>query len=298
MNDNVRGFLEYLELERHSSPHTILSYETDLLQFIAFLDSKRVKKLAAVDKQLLRTYLGFLLDERFSKRSIARKIAGLRSFFRYAKRKKLVPTNPTLTLISPKLEKRLPSYLDESSIRQLFASLDHETPEGRRDTAIIELFYGTGIRLNELVSLQVNDVDLVGGTIKVTGKGSKQRIVPIGRYAVKALEKYLSDRVAQVANLGLTGRARSLFLTRKGEAVYAQAISRIVKRLIADVSEAEKKSPHVLRHTFATHMLNRGADLRAVKELLGHESMSTTQVYTHISTEQMKKVYRLAHPKA
>ncbi len=298
MHASVRKFLEYLEAERNYSPNTIRSYETDLSQFVAHLSSNRIASLDAVTKNDLRVFLSALLEAGLSRKSIARKIACLRSFFRYAKRQRLTSTNPTLTLVSPKLEKRLPSFLDEVSMARLFDDIDTSTADGRRNAAIMEVFYSTGMRLSELVNLNRDDVDFSQGVVKITGKGSKQRIVPVGRRALSAVELTLRDRDVLLAKLSLSGKQDALFLTRKGVRLYPEAVSRIVKKIIGRVSEIEKKSPHVLRHTFATHLLNRGADLRAVKELLGHESLSTTQVYTHVSTEQLKKVYRQSHPKA
>ncbi|MCX6144314.1 MAG: tyrosine recombinase XerC [Ignavibacteriales bacterium] len=297
MQKSVRSFLEYLEVERNYSPNTLRSYDSDLRHFVSYLLSNDVHSLEEVRKDLLRKYLSNLLDEGLTKRSIARKIASLRSFFRYAKRHKIVTTNPTLTLISPKLEKRLPSFLDESAIDRLFDAIDSSTPVGRRDAAILELFYSTGMRLNELIQLNVDDVDFSQGVVKVTGKGSKQRILPVGRRALQAIRAYEADRRRNVLVQKQGNNQPALFVTPKGVRFYPEAVIRMVKNHIGKVSELEKSSPHVLRHTFATHLLNRGADLRAVKELLGHESLSTTQVYTHVSTEQMKKVYRQSHPK-
>jgi tyrosine recombinase XerC len=298
MHAFVRFFLEHLETERNVSPHTLRSYEADLHQFISYARRRKISSLDQVDKSVLRAYLSSLLADGLTRRSVARKIACLRSFFRYAKRRHVTISNPTLTLVSPKLEKRLPSFLDERTTARLFDTVDTTTPRGRQEAAILELFYSTGIRLSELINLNVLDVDLQNATVKVTGKGSKDRILPLGRKAVLALRRYLEDRSRFGGQPSLAGREPSFFLTPKGRRFYPEAVARIVRRHIARVSEVEKKSPHVIRHSFATHLLNRGADLRAVKELLGHESLSTTQVYTHISTEQMKKVYRQAHPKA
>jgi integrase/recombinase XerC len=297
MQKSVRSFLEYLEVERNYSPNTLRSYDSDLHHFVSYLLSKDVHSLEKVQKNLLRAYFSNLLDEGLTRKSIARKIASLRSFFRYAKRHKIITSNPTLTLISPKLEKRLPHFLDESAIKRLFDSVDLTTPLGRRNAAILELFYSTGMRLNELIQLNVDDVDFSEGVVKVTGKGSKQRILPVGRRALQAMRAYLADRQKLVLDVKQGKEQAALFLTQKGDRFYPEAVIRMVKSAIGKVSELEKRSPHVIRHSFATHLLNRGADLRAVKELLGHESLSTTQVYTHVSTEQLKKVYRQSHPK-
>lgn len=294
----VRSFLEYLELERNYSNYTILSYETDLMSLIQFLRSEGIKSFNEVHKEYLRAYIGSLLDKGFSKRSIARKIASLRSFFKYLRRQKIIDGNPTLVPITPKFGRRLPSFLDEQAVRNLLSSPDRTTTIGKRDSAILELFYSTGIRLSELIALNVNDVRQDEGLIKVKGKGHKERIIPIGRKALDAIIEYLRTR----KDLSLISQGFSeeqpLFVIGNGHRIYPQAIGRMVRKYIAMVSEIEKRSPHVLRHTFATHLLNRGADLRAVKELLGHENLSTTQVYTHISAARMKKVYNDSHPKA
>jgi integrase/recombinase XerC len=298
MHENVRAFLEYLDSERNYSPLTLRSYKADLQQLLSYLRSNNIQSLNRVQKNTLRAFLSDLLAAGLSRRSVGRKIACFRSFFRFTKRRRITLSNPTLTLISPKIEKRLPSFLDERTTQHLLDDLDVKTPEGRRDSAILELFYSTGIRLGELISLNRDDVDLEQGIIKVTGKGRKQRIVPLGRKAITALKHYLADRAPFARRSAETAGRLAFFVTKKGQRFYPEAITRIVKRHIGKVSELEKKSPHVIRHSFATHLLNRGADLRAVKELLGHESLSTTQVYTHVSTEQMKKVYRQSHPKA
>jgi integrase/recombinase XerC len=201
-------------------------------------------------------------------------------------------------LITPKIGKKLPSYLDEQSMEMLLVSSDKTNPDTKRDLAILELFYSTGIRLSELINLTLADLKKEEGLIKVKGKGRKERIVPVGKKAALAINDYLAVRKDLLSTQNQTRESQSLFVSEKGRKLYPQAIGRIVRKHISAVSEIEKKSPHVLRHTFATHMLNHGADIRAVKELLGHESLSTTQVYTHVSTAHMKKVYSEAHPKA
>lgn len=298
MEKVVRNFLEYLETERNYSAHTILSYETDLLNLVQFLRHKRIHSFNQVHKESLRAFIGFLLDKGFSQRSVARKIAALRSFFKYLRRQNIVDGNPALVLVTPKIGKPLPTFLDEQTVGHLLASPDQTTLKGKRDVAILELFYSTGIRLNELINLDINDVKKDEGLIKVKGKGRKERIIPIGRKALVAINEYLAARDRIVSVSQQVSEKRPLFVNEKGRRFYPQAIGRMVRRYIGMISEIEKKSPHVLRHTFATHLLNRGADLRAVKELLGHESLSTTQVYTHISAARMKKVYDDSHPKA
>jgi integrase/recombinase XerC len=201
-------------------------------------------------------------------------------------------------LITPKVGKRLPVFLDELSMRKLLLSSDQTGPNKNRDLAIMELFYSTGIRLSELIDLTLNDLKQEEGLIKVKGKGRKERFVPVGKKALSVINEYLATRRDLLLEAHRTHNERSLFVTGKGRKLYPQAVGRIVRKYIEAVSEIEKKSPHVLRHTFATHLLNHGADIRAVKELLGHESLSTTQVYTHVSSARMKKVYEESHPKA
>lgn len=296
MTSTVGAYLQYLELERHYSGHTLRAYESDLAQLMSYLAHHRVHDVHAVRRDHLRGYLSSLLDQGAGKRSVARKIAAIRSFFRYLSRLKIISLNPALHLSAPRTEKRLPMYLDERTVLEVLRGPDRSTPVGKRDAAILELFYSTGIRLSELLGLEMAAVRLRSRTIKVKGKGSKDRIIPIGSKAVEAIEAYLQIRPLLIQNT--QEGVRRLFVLENGKPCYPQAISRMVKKHIARVSEIQKTSPHVLRHTFATHLLNRGADLRAVKELLGHESLSTTQIYTHVSTEQLKKVYAQSHPKA
>jgi integrase/recombinase XerC len=298
MEKIVRNYLEYLEIERNYSAHTILSYETDLLNLVQFLRREGFNSFSNVHKESLRAYIGSLLDKGFSRRSVARKIASMRSFFKYLRRQKVINGNPALVLITPKVGKRLPSYLDEESVKRLMSSPDRSTEEGKRDTAILELFYSTGIRLSELIDLNIGDLKQEEGLIKIRGKGRKERIVPVGRKALDAIDEYLKVKKELSAKTFGKANDQPLFVIKEGCRMYPQAVGRMVRKYIGMVSEIEKKSPHVLRHSFATHMLNHGADVRAVKELLGHESLSTTQVYTHVSSAQMKKVYEIAHPKA
>ncbi len=294
----LRSYIAYLEQERNFSPHTIQSYAIDLRQFLEFLHTERTKSLSDVERDTLRSFLGSRLDEGLSRRSIARKIASLRSFFRYLVRKKIIDSNPALNLLSPKHEQKLPDVLDEQTVFRLLEVPDNSTVKGKRDRAILELFYSCGIRLHELVGLNVEDIDIARGSMKVRGKGRKERILPVGRKALETLEEYLRHRLGNRNEPGNAGQKQPLFTLLNGKRMYAVAVTRIVKKSISKVSEIEKQSPHVLRHTFATHLLNRGADLGAVKELLGHESLSTTQVYTHISKERLRKVYQQSHPKA
>ena len=301
MESYLHRFLEYIERERNYSRHTVAAYEDDLTLFLDFLSRTSGRgnmAPGAIDHFMIRKFLGALVDRGFSKRSIARKLACLRSFFKYLVRLQVIEKNPTTLLVSPKLPRRLPQFLDETAVALLMEQPDRKTAEGLRDAAILELFYSTGIRLSELLGLTPADVDFGNSTIKVLGKGSKERIVPFGRQARRALEEYIAVR-NHFAGKGGAGKVRrTLFLTVRGNAMNPKGVNVLVNHYIGIVSDIAKKSPHVLRHTFATHLLNRGADLQAVRELLGHESLSTTQVYTHVSVERLKKIYAQAHPKA
>lgn len=286
-------FLEYLSSERRASPHTIAAYAEDLRQFTRFLESAG-HTTSTVDHLVIRRFLGTLLDRGMSKRTVARKLACIRSYFRFLKKRGGIETNPTALVATPRLERRLPSFLDEQAIVNVLQHPDRSTPEGIRDAAILELFYSTGMRLSELLALRPADVHLRDRTLKVTGKGSKQRIVPFGRQARAAVEAWLGVR-QEFARRGAD--PGTLFLSVRGKTMSPKGVNLLVNRHIGAVSEIQKKSPHVLRHTFATHLINRGADLQAVRELLGHESLSTTQIYTHVGIDRLKKVYAQAHPK-
>lgn len=290
MHTMIRAYLEYLDGERNYSHHTVRAYEQDLQQCSRYLESIGISSFADVRKEALRSFVSMLVQSGMGRKSIARKAACLRSFFRFMRRRAFLRINPALGLVTPKLEKHLPIYLDERSAERLLERPDPATDNGKRDSAILELFYGTGIRLSELIGLNIRDADLADGTLRVRGKGRKERMVPVGKNAAAALKRYLEGREA--------GLSEPLFTLPSGKRCYPQWVSRMVTKYISEVSELEKRSPHVLRHSFATHLLNNGADLRAVKELLGHESLSTTQLYTHVSTERLKKVYRQSHPKA
>ncbi len=303
MRQHVEEFLRHLKLDRNYSPRTLASYEDDLRDFLEFLDrcpgGAAAVAPAAINRALLRAFLRELLGLGFAKRSIARKLACLRSLFRYLKKTGVVQVSPMTTIVSPKLDRRLPQFLDEPSMARLMEQPDCSTPEGLRDRALLELLYSTGIRLSELIGLNLLDVDLSSCTIRVTGKGNKHRIIPFGRPARHSLEAYLAARSQLMGkDRRFAPSAEPVFLTVRGYRMNPKGVNVLVGNYICRVSEIEKKSPHVLRHTFATHMLDRGADLQAVKELLGHESLSTTQIYTHVSVDRLKSIYSRAHPKA
>jgi tyrosine recombinase XerC len=297
----IEKYREHLQIERNYSDHTVHAYESDLLQFAGFLgeaSGEQEVQIDRIDHRTIRSYLGHLLELGLSKKSIARKLAAIRSFFSFLVRLDILKINPARSVTTPKLEKRLPSFLDESSVAKMMDLPDLTTATGLRDRAILELLYSTGMRLAELVHLNVGEIDFSSETVKIHGKGGKQRIVPLGRKAREALEAYLKQRGRLFTEKTTVDDRKSVFLAIHGQRIYPKAVHLLVSGAIRRVSEVEQKSPHVLRHTFATHLLDRGADLRAVKELLGHESLSTTQIYTHVTVERLKKVYEQAHPKA
>jgi integrase/recombinase XerC len=301
MTRHIQSYLEALRNERHSSSHTVAAYAEDLRQFHEFLSrhySSGSYAISGIDQLTIRLFLGDLLDRGLSKKSVARKLAAVRSFMKFLAKREVIPTNPALNIVTPKLPRTLPVFLDEPAIERMMAIPDCSTVEGLRDRALLELLYGTGIRVGELVQLDLGSIDLHGDVVKVLGKGRKERIVPLGRKAKEALLRYFGERASLLAKRKGGGEERAAFLSARGLRMYPKGAHVIVSRYIGAVSDIEKKSPHVLRHTFATHLLNRGADLRAVKELLGHESLSTTQLYTHVTVDRLKRIYEQAHPKA
>lgn len=291
---SVEAFLRDLE-DRNFSPHTVASYRQDLRRFGAHLSEISHDSdpgLGSFDAASVRRFIAWMVGSGYARRSVQRNLAAIRSLARFLVRTKAMKNNPTLGLSAPRIEKRLPSFLTMKEAEALFSAPAEPTVPELRDRAILELFYGTGMRLSELVGLVTGDVDTSGGLVRVTGKGRKTRIVPLGRSASDAVERYLAARG------GSGGLSEPLFLNARGEQLSNRSVQRLVSRRLRQVSEARQLSPHVLRHTFATHMLNAGADLRAVQELLGHASLSSTQIYTHVTTERLKEVYKKAHPRA
>jgi integrase/recombinase XerC len=300
----VQDFLRNISDGRQLSQHTVAAYRRDLKEFAAFLDQYYAGDgwtWSGIDRLALRAFLGHLSRRGLARRSIARKLSAIRSFFRHLHREEIVEANPARVVRSPKLERHLPAWLTREETDRLFALAENRSAEGGfhgiRDHAIVELFYATGIRLSELHSLDVADVDLVGDLIKVRGKGRKERIVPVGRAAVQALRRYETRR-ASVANRAPERDRNALFITERGARISARQLQLIVQRFLKKVADDAGLSTHSLRHSFATHLLDAGADLLAVKELLGHASLSTTRIYTHMSKERLKRVYDASHPRA
>lgn len=297
-NQHTNDFLRYLSIEKNASLHTIRDYTTDIKNFIEFISNNDILATVpgTVNSIMLRAYLNHLKKKEYSRRTIARKIAALRSFFRYLCREEIIMENPFTGLRTPKLEKRLPSFFDQLEIENLLL-LPDDNLLGYRDKAILELLYASGSRVGELTRLQIQDVDFLNRCILVYGKGSKERIVPIGRKAVDALQRYLDFSRPRLC-VHLEQMHQVLFVNHRGGPLTDRSVRRILEKYVDLMALKKHVSPHTIRHSFATHLLDNGADLRCVQELLGHVSLSTTQVYTHISKERLKTVYHKSHPRA
>lgn len=305
MPDLLAAFLEHLEKERDVSPNTVTAYRRDLREFAEFIGpyfGEGEWSWGKVDRLAMRAFLAHLAKRGLSRRSSARALSAVRTFFTWMHRNDVVAGNPARAVGTPKLDRYLPGHLDRSQVETLFAALQTRASEGRfndvRNLAILELFYSAGLRLSELRGVNRSDLDLLAGLVKVRGKGRKERIVPVGSHAQRALREYERVRDQVCARLGLKADRTAVFLSTRGKRLSTRAIQLSVSRWLAQVDEGAGLSTHSLRHTFATHLLDAGADLRAVQELLGHASISTTQIYTHTSVERLKQVYRKAHPRA
>ena len=310
MRTHLRSFLEYLRLNRNLSPHTVRAYQGDLTQFLGFLERHLDRPAARiepgeVDHYAVRAFMGELYDRGQARASSARRLAAIRSFGRYLRREQHIDKDPGALVATPKQARKVPARLDMGEVEQLLAVPDTTTPLGRRDRAILELFYASGLRLSELVGLDLEDVNLSSRLVRVLGKGGKERIVPFNRSTVAALRAYLGDREAIVAR-ALERRAAdrrrsaraSLFVNYQGGRLSTRSVHRLVQRYVAATSARVGISPHALRHSFATHLLERGADLRVIQELLGHVRLSTTQRYTHLNAAHLMSLYRQTHPRA
>jgi len=295
MQEVFNRYLNYLKAERNFSPYTVRNYTTDLLGFFQFLKTRGVGSLREVDKHVLRDYLAHLADRKLAKASIARKMSAIRSFFGYLVREDIIDANPAASISSPKLEKRLPSFLTVAETVRLLTTPDLTKPEGRRDRALMELLYASGLRVSELVSLNLEQVNLETGEVRVWGKGAKERIVLIGKPAAAALGTYISEGRPRLTGKKATS---ALLLNRYGERIIARQVEKILEKYASISGIGKRVHPHLLRHTFATHLLDGGADLRVVQELLGHADLSSTQIYTHVTKSRAKKVYLSAHPMA
>ena len=286
MNRYLDKYFTYLKVEKNCSSHTLINYKIDIDDFMIFIDGVPVEE---VDHLLLRKFLARLRSKEFKPRTITRKLSSIRSFFKFLHREGYIKNNPTVLLMSPKLDKVLPKFLTEKEMAFFIEAPNLDTKYGRRDKAILEILYSAGIRVSELVGLNINDIDFIGNVAKVLGKGKKERLVPIGDKALEAIKEYIDCRKIE---------SKILFLNKNGTRLTDRGVRLIVSKYIGRVSSQMQISPHIFRHSFATHLLNRGADLRCVQELLGHASLSTTQIYTHVTTARLKQIYNQSHPRA
>ena len=295
MDSWIVAFLEYLQNQKNYSPHTIRSYRVDLEQFSEFLELFDLD-LRQVDRADIRMYLGELKRKQMRKTTLARKLACLKSFYRFLKRQKVMEKNPAALVSAPRLEKALPKFLTREEVHRLFEVIDAEGFFGIRNRAMVELFYATGMRIAELVTVKMKQLDLDNQLLRVFGKGNKERMVPFGSPARNWIRRYLPERRQLLLDKGQIAEEH-LFLNRHGTAISDRSVRAIVDRFLFLAADRHGLSPHALRHTFATHMLDNGADLRAIQELLGHASLATTERYTHIIHDRLLSIYRKAHPR-
>jgi integrase/recombinase XerC len=291
----LEQFLKYLQYEKRYSKHTLTAYKKDLSQYCEFLDSLEIEVLTA-NHHTIRSWIVSLMDENIDARSINRKISALRSFYKFLVKENFLSENPVIKVQTPKVAKRLPTFIPDEKLNSLLDNEDSFSDDfsGLRDKLVIELLFGTGIRLSELINLTTNSVKAQERTIKVLGKRNKERIVPVNQSLFGLIENYKVEKNKQE----FSNNSNSLIVTNTGSAAYPKLIYRLVQKYLSTISTSDKKSPHVLRHSFATSLLNKGADINAIKELLGHANLAATQVYTHNSIERLKSIYKQAHPKA
>jgi integrase/recombinase XerC len=310
MTTQLEQFLDYLRLNRNTSPHTVAAYGSDLIQFLGFaahnLDKEPTRlRPGDIELDVIRSFMADLYRQGQSRASVARKLSALRSFVRFLRREGLIETDPAVLAVAPRREQKIPAHLSVEEMSRLLDAPDGASALGRRDRAILELFYASGLRLSELVALDLEDVNLSGRIVRVAGKGRKERLVPFNTTAQKALRAWYVDR-AKLRSFGAIGaRTRTsrfegdpLFVNARGARLTGRSVQRLVARYVASCSTRFGISPHALRHSFATHLLQHGADLRAIQELLGHVQLSTTQRYTHVNAAQLLEVYRKTHPRA
>lgn len=296
MQRELRAFLDDLKHRRGLSPNTVESYRSDLAQFQAFLEeSVGTSRIADVDVLAIRSFLARLHQKGSARSSVARKLAAIRTLFRFLTREGWITRNPARLVATPRLDRKVPPRLEETEVERLLDAPDTEAPLGRRDRAMLEILYATGLRVGELVRIDLSSLDLEERLVRVTGKGNKERIVPFGEPAAEAVRQYLPDRRRFVA---IGEGTDAMFLNARGGRLTARSVRRLMERYLRAASLRSGISPHSLRHAFATHLLEHGCDLRSIQELLGHESLSTTQKYTELSTRKLLEVYEKSHPKA
>jgi integrase/recombinase XerC len=316
LRDHLKAFLRFLELNRNVSEHTVRAYESDVAQFLAWTASGRDVRISQLqpsqlDGVTVRDWVAALNRAGQARTTVARKLSGARAFMQYLRREGVLEHDPTAAAVAPKLDKTIPVHLSESEVAALLDSIDTRTPLGRRDRAMFELFYASGLRLSELVGVNLEDLDLNGRVVRVLGKGRKERLVPLNPVAADAIRTWMKERAPIVLRRGSSraegtrqkahGRTHEdepLFVNARGGRITGRSVDRLLRRYVARCSTRMGISPHALRHSFATHLLQRGADLRGIQELLGHARLSTTERYTHVNTTQLQEVYRKAHPRA
>jgi integrase/recombinase XerC len=298
MDEALARFLRSLALERNASAHTVKSYREDLTQAIAFLRNRQGSRSLSPEDltpRALRAYTAWLHEQGYAKTTTARRLAAMRSWCRFLCREGTLPSNPALGVRGPRQDKKLPHFATENQLERLLSAPPAGTVQGLRDRAILESLYSAGLRVSELTGLDLDDLDLDDGLAKVRGKGKRERLAILGSQAVTALRQWLTAREDMSAR---AKAARALFLSRKGTRLTTRSVGRLLEKYLAEAGLDRRTSPHTLRHSFATHMLDRGADIRSVQELLGHRSLSTTQIYTHVTTTRLRESYQKAHPRA
>jgi integrase/recombinase XerC len=288
----AESFLNYLRFQKRYSRNTIISYQTDLEQFLVFIITNfSAPSIKEINAAIVRTWLAGLKEEKLTSKSINRKISTLKSFFKFLMKEALIETTPMSIITAPKISKRLPVYVEEKDMQTLFEYVEFSNDwKGKTERLILQLFYATGMRISELISLKESQLDIANSQIKTLGKGNKERIIPLNKEMLNSLITYINAKPNE--------SVKNIFINEKGKSLYAKQVYNFVKKNLALVTTVKKKSPHILRHSFATHLANNGADLNAIKELLGHSSLAATQVYTHNSIEKLKEVFKKAHPKA
>lgn len=294
MKDVLNKFVIYLKDERNYSDYTITNYSIDIEEFYIFLKKENITRLQDVDYKILRKYLNYMTENKYSNKTISRKLSSLRTFFKYLVKKEMINDNPMILISNPKEEKKLPKYLNYGEIEKILEIPNKETTLGLRNACILEILYSTGIRVSELVNLKISDIDFYNKKIRVLGKGNKERIVLFGNRCEHLLERYIKESRVVLNKK----KIEYLFLNNLGQNISVRSIENIIDKIEKEACLKFSISPHVFRHTFATHLLDNGADLNSVKELLGHENLNTTAIYTHVSNERLRKVYLECHPRA
>lgn len=291
INEIVSLYLKDIRTIKRYSANTVTAYKKDMHDFLAFCIKNSRTEIENVNERLIKSYLMTLSESGIDKSSISRKLSSVRGLIKYAFRNEYIKSNPTAQIINPKSTRKLPSVISYDQILKILNKSDEPDEDSGQVKLIFELLYGCALRVSELCSININDLDLNSATLRVKGKGNKLRIVPVGSKSILAIRKYLSDHIS-------AKKSSALLTTTKGKRIYPRYVYRIVNKYLSQVTDIDKKSPHSLRHSAATHMLDKGADLRAVKEILGHENLSTTQIYTHVSIERLKNTYKKSHPKS